>query len=282
MFNKRPTAFIFGAGNVGEYILPFVQEKYEVIAFLDNDKAKLGKKLKGVDIYTPEAILDSDYNIVVIASLAGVNRITEQLINLGVNIRDISTEYVDLHVKARIVFLEKLAELFQEQDIAGAIAECGVFQGEFASEINRLFPNKKLYLFDTFSGFDARDVLIEQQRGYSDLKTGHFNITNEEIVLSKLPFPDMVIIRKGYFPETTEGINEIFCFVNLDFDLYQPTLEGLNYFYPRMAKGGLILVHDYFSVGYKGVRQAVDEFKMKTEGVQLLPIGDGLSIAIHI
>ena len=43
----------------------------------------------------------------------------------------------------------------------------GVFRGEFASKINKCFPNSKLYLFDTFEGFDERDVKIELDRKFS-------------------------------------------------------------------------------------------------------------------
>jgi hypothetical protein len=35
---------------------------------------------------------------------------------------------------------------------------------------------------------------------------------------------------------------------------------GLEFFYPRMARGGLLLLHDYSSLHWEGARQAVDEF----------------------
>ena len=41
-------------------------------------------------------------------------------------------------------------------------------------------------------------------------------------------------------------------------DLYKPTLESIEFFYPRMKKGGIIISHDY-SVAL-GVRRAFDEF----------------------
>jgi O-methyltransferase len=62
--------------------------------------------------------------------------------------------------------------------------------------------------------------------------------TNENFVLSKMPHPQKCVIKKGYFPETAQGLNETFCFVNLDMDLYQPTIEGLRFFYSRMTGGG--------------------------------------------
>ena len=76
-------------------------------------------------------------------------------------------------------------------------------------------------------------------------------------------------------------MEESYCFVNLDFDLYQPTLAGLEYFYPRMVKSGIILVHDYFSRVYKGVKQAIFEFDKKENGIKLFPVGDGISVGIY-
>jgi len=275
-------AFIFGAGSVGKGVLPHVQKQYQVTAFLDNDKTKWNQTFEGIPVYEPKSILDADYDIVVIASQAGLHSITEQLLGLGVDRSEICTKYIDFSVRSRIVFLEKLGELFREQNIQGCIAECGVFQGEFAQEINRVFPAHKLYLFDTFSGFDPRDVEIEHENQYTVLGAGHFNITSEGLVLGKLPHPEMCVIRKGYFPETASGLEEErFCFVTLDFDLYQPTLAGLQFFAPRMTESGVILIHDYFADGFKGVRAAVNDFDPVAKGLRLLPIGDGLSVAIY-
>ncbi|MDR2361603.1 MAG: hypothetical protein LBD91_02625 [Prevotellaceae bacterium] len=104
---------------------------------------------------------------------------------MGVKQGRINTDYVVVPVKSRIIFLEKLGELFSERDIEGCVAEGGVFQGEFAKEINRIFPTKKLYLFDTFSGFDERDVYVERQHQYSKYGEAHLNITSEEFVIKK-------------------------------------------------------------------------------------------------
>lgn len=277
--NKLKKAYIFGAGHVGRNLLTQAMKEFEIIAFLDNDKTKWESTFDGFTIYKPEIIVDADYDVVITASLAGFNLMIEQLIDLGVPQEKICTDYVVSTVQSRIVFLERLAWMFHEKGLQGCVAECGVFMGEFAREINRVFPNHKFYLFDTFSGFDERDVAHESKNQYSELEAGHFNITTEELVLSKLPNPNTCIIRKGYFPETTEGLDETFCFVNLDFDLYQPTLAGLEYFAPRMVKGGVILVHDYFAAGFRGVKAAVNDFNKANE-YNVIPIGDGLSVLL--
>ena len=275
---SKPKAFIFGTGTTSKNILPSVEAKYEVIGYLDNNKSQLGS-----NIYSPEKLLAEDFDYVIIASLPGLNVIKEQLLNMGIEHGRIITDYVEQSVKSRIVFLENLAKHFQDIGMEGNVAEGGVLQGEFAKEINRVFPEKKLYLFDTFEGFSEKDTNIEKQKQFSVYGKGYLNITSEDLVLKKLPHPENVVIRKGYFPETTKDIDDTFCFVNLDFDLYKPILAGLEYFYPRMASGGAILIHDYFNEGFKGVKQAVRDFaETLSEPLRLLPIGDGFSICVIV
>ena len=65
--------------------------------------------------------------------------------------------------------------------------------------------------------------------------------------------------------------------------MYTPTIEGLRFFYPRMMPGGIILVHDYFTKFYHGVKQAIDDFEKEMSIILTrVPIGDGISIAIVI
>lgn len=87
------------------------------------------------------------------------------------------------------------------------------------------------------------------------------------------------MICKGYFPDTTAGLeNEQYAFVNIDVDLYKPILAGLEYFWPRLAENGYLLVHDYFSASYAGAKIAIEEFAEKHH-VGFIPIGDTLSVA---
>jgi len=277
---QLPKAFIFGAGSTGRGLLPIVSRKYQVIGFIDNNRAMIGRGFNDICVYGPEVIHPEENHVIIIGSHPGLHVIKNQLLDMGVKLENIDDSFVLVHSKARVLFLESLGKFFDKSDIAGCVAEGGVFQGEFATEINRVFPKSKLYLFDTFSGFDSRDTDFDKQANFSKFEEGHLNLTSEDMVTSKLAYPENCIICKGYFPETTIEIDEVFCFVNLDFDLYQPTLAGLEYFIPRMVKDGVILVHDYFSDGYKGVEQAIKDFEAKAGKLRLCPIGDGISIAI--
>jgi hypothetical protein len=180
---------------------------------------------------------------------------------------------------ARTEFLRYFA---MHNNIDGEVAECGVFTGDFAAQMNRFFPSKKLYLFDTFSGFDKRDVVLEvenEKLWWESSWLEKYNITDERLVILKCPYRDNIDIRKGYVPETLGGLeDERFAFVNLDMDVYKPTRAALEFFIPRMNKGGIILCHDYV-LKYLGIAQAVHEMAEKFK-VSLFPIGDNTSIAV--
>jgi len=192
--------------------------------------------------------------------------------------------------------IRTLAEYAETMDIRGAVfdllaerveklpgdlAELGVYQGDFAARINSRFPERTLYLFDTFEGFDARDMASET--GYSKASAGDFADTSVELVLSKLRAPEAAVVRKGYFPETAEGLEARFAFVSLDADLYEPTFAGLEWFYPRMVSGGILLLHDYENARFSGVRAAVDAYERTCGPLLMLPVGDlhGSVMVIH-
>ena len=277
----KKTAILFGAAGGGRRLLPKIVVNYDVKFFVDNDKKKWGDKVGKYEICSPSTLLQGVvYDYIIITSEPGKNSIFQQLLDVGVERSKIVTQYVESALEARDKFICNLADLWNENK-NGACAEVGVFQGQFAQVINSVFKDKKLYLFDTFEGFDKRDIEIERSNKYSIAEINDYNFTSVEMVLSRMPYSKQCIIKKGYFPDSTEGIEEQFCFVNLDLDLYSPTLQGLRWFSKRMTEGGVILVHDYFTTNFKGVRHAVEDFLREShKQYGIMPIGDGVSIAI--
>lgn len=159
----------------------------------------------------------------------------------------------------RAATIELMSHEIYRYGIEGNTAELGVYQGDFARLINHYFPDRKLYLFDTFEGFDERDAKADRAGKFSS-GTQDFSRTSEELVLSKMEHKDNCIIRKGWFPDTAEGIEDKFCFVSLDADLYDPLACGLEFFYPRLVHGGVIMIHDFNNDNYSGARSAVKDF----------------------
>jgi O-methyltransferase len=145
--------------------------------------------------------------------------------------------------------------------ISGSLAEIGVYKGLTAKLIHYYLPERKFYLFDTFEGFSYGDLNFEKQRTGLQARKEWFNDTSVEGVLNYIkPLNNNIIVKEGHFPDTVDKIikDEEFAFVHLDADLYNPTKEGLEFFYPRLVGGGVILVHDYMS--WQGAHDAVNDF----------------------
>ena len=149
-------------------------------------------------------------------------------------------------------------ERIKKNNVIGAFAELGVYRGETARMIHEMDPSRKLYLFDTFEGFDKNDLKAENSSNPNS--SIDFSNTSIEMVTKFIDGNSNILIHKGYFPSTTKNLmEEKYSFVHLDADLYNPTLSGLHYFYPLLSPGGVILVHDYNHT-WAGVQQAVDKF----------------------
>lgn len=179
-------------------------------------------------------------------------------------------EYFDL----RAAEFALIAGRLNARKVPGCVAELGVFQGDTARVLNALFPDRTLYLFDTFTGFTEVDLLAEHQATGAPIRPEEFADTSVEAVKSRLPFPERAVFCPGRFPETAEGLEERFALVSLDPDLYAPTLAGLNYFVPRLAPGGVIVLHDYGNGRFPGVKKAVAEYETQNGPFCLLPLCD--------
>ena len=158
--------------------------------------------------------------------------------------RDLENDYV------RMRTLEALCR--ELEGLPGAAAELGVYRGGFARCINLLLPERTLYLFDTFEGFDAAEAK-GQAAGFVQ---AHRN-TGADRVLRLMPHPEKVIIKRGLFPASLGGLEDRFALVSLDVDLEESTLTGLRWFYPRLNPSGYLLLHDYNSPRLPGVKRAL-------------------------
>ncbi len=177
----------------------------------------------------------------------------------------------------RLSTFELIAWEINQNKIEGNVAELGVYKGEFAKYINEAFPEKKLYLFDTFKGFNSIDIKNENKKYKS--KFNDFSNTSIQIVLEKMKFPDNCIVKQGYFPDSLDKLDDRFCFVSLDADLFDPIYNGLKYFYPRLNNGGYIFIHDYNNDSYPGAKDAVLTFCRENK-ISFVPISDGWGTAI--
>lgn len=169
--------------------------------------------------------------------------------------------------------LALISNEIKRKGLSGSLAEVGVYKGDFSKKMNFLFPDKRLYLFDTFEGFLASDISQDYDESFFAQAVLSFRDTNSDYVLSQMSAPNSCVIKKGLFPDTYDLQNEEFCLVSLDADLYGPIKSGLEIFYPLLVKGGYILVHDYNSGAFSGVNQAVQEY-CDSRDISYVPIPD--------
>ena len=157
----------------------------------------------------------------------------------------------------------------EREEIPGAFAEVGVWRGDTSRLVHLQAPNRVLHVFDTFNGFPNCD--LENANPADAIR---FRDTSIAAVKSRLGNTDNVVFHVGRFPETAEGLEqEIFSLVLLDLDIYRPTLAALEFFYPRISRGGFCFIHDYNSPesDYAIKRAAISFFSDKPELLIELP-----------
>jgi O-methyltransferase len=264
---------IFGAGQGGHMALNLLSADHEITAFCDNKKSLQNTVLDNIPVLPPASAnwKQAECAVIAVFNLDAVSQIRSQLQELGfcgsiLVLTDLRKSY-----DARLAVLRLMSKEIHQRNIEGDVAELGVYKGATAAQLNRLFPERTLHLFDTFEGFFGADVTAENGRSHA--RSGDFSDTSADLVRSRLPYPEQTRFYIGRFPSLLPADETRFCLVSLDPDLYLPTATGLRWFYPRMNKGGVIVVHDYNNLQFSGVRDAVNEF-CDEYGVVPVPLCD--------
>lgn len=180
---------------------------------------------------------------------------------------------------ARFISLLLNVRKVMEDGIEGDIAELGVWRGNSAALLARVAEQhgRKLFLFDTFEGFDARDLKGVDSSG----RKGEFKDTSIDYVKETVACHASVRYITGFFPESIpeDLLSSKYSVVHLDCDLYEPMKAALEFFYPRMSKGALLIMHDYSCGTWPGATRAINEFCTATgETLILLPDKSGSAI----
>jgi len=187
-----------------------------------------------------------------------------------------------------------------QNNIAGDFVECGVWRGGnaliAASVFKRYNSCKKVYLFDTFEGFDNitttdKDNLIADMSNVSDeIRTDE----DLQVLMAKLYdtaqnrnslnavrttfekcglLDDNIVFVKGDVLETLNSCtlpSEI-CVLRLDTDLYESTKFELESLYPRLSIEGVLMLDDYGF--HEGSRLAVEDYFSENKKPLLQVIG---------
>ena len=163
--------------------------------------------------------------------------------------------------------------------IPGDTAECGVYKGQSSyliCKINRInaLQQRIHFAFDSYKGLSEPSALDGKH-----WTKGSLSCSIDEVKKNLGEFKN-VSFQKGWIPERFSHVeNRKFSFVHIDLDLHQPTRDSIQFFYPRMNNGGIILCDDYGFTTCLGVTTAIDEFlKNKPEKMISLSCGGGFLI----
>jgi O-methyltransferase len=156
---------IFGAGQSGRMIKKLLHGTCKSIFYMDNNYKNLPDFIDEIPVVSPKELTNirPDKIIISVLNKEAAEEIHLWLIDEGIRESDILnigslTKLFDI----RLSTLRLLSEEINEKKVEGNVAELGVYKGYLARELNLLFKDRKLYLFDTFTGFDARDIEYEK------------------------------------------------------------------------------------------------------------------------
>lgn len=149
----------------------------------------------------------------------------------------------------------------QSSKLDGALLEVGVWRGGTGALIAKRAEicgiHDKIYLCDTFTG------VIKATKNDPHYMGGEWADTSEEIVKKLLKRVDAenAIVLKGIFPDETGTMIEDkqIRFCHIDVDTYESAKDILNWVWPRMPRGGILVYDDYGSIDCQGIRKHVEE-----------------------
>ncbi len=173
----------------------------------------------------------------------------------------------------RLDNIQYCAENIIRDDIPGDFIETGVWRGGAIIFMRAILKthnikDKKVWVADSFEGIPEQDAEeypadigdLSNVRAVTavSLKEVTENIKNYGLL------DDQIEFLPGWFKDTLpDAPIEKLSLIRLDGDLYQSTMESLENLYPKLTKGGYLIVDDYT---WPACQQAVHDYRSR-EGI---------------
>ncbi len=312
------SVWVFGTGKGGGSVASALQDHgVKVAGFLDN-RVETTDTFNDLPVKPPAAVenIDARTLAIVIASQTYLDSMEDQLVRLGLTkgihyycpmerLRKVDAHAVPStlsrttrkydgdftwiflsrdRTRGVSLTLDETYTLYQgvrtTSSLPGCIAEMGVYRGGSARIMCEAKGDTPLFLCDTFEGMPA----LENEHDTLGVwvKT-HTNTSMESVREYLAPYPNVHFV-KGIFPDSLANHGELgmasrqFRFVHLDVDLYESTMQGLQWFWPRMVSGGWLVSHNYNLTYGKwgdtpGVKKAFLEY-FKSDACRIVEIAD--------
>jgi O-methyltransferase len=201
---------------------------------------------------------------------------------------DLEPEFLELYEACRektMTSIERMYALYQatvhvaERGVPGDLVECGVWRGGsvmlMALILLRLDRRDRvIWLYDTFDGMTApslEDIHEMTGQSASEILAGHERTTDdpfwgvasrssveESLRLTGYPMDQFRFVEGNVTATIPSRAPAHIALLRLDTDWYDSTRHELQHLYPRVSRGGVLIVDDY---GYwRGARKATDEY----------------------
>ena len=171
----------------------------------------------------------------------------------------------------------------QSLSLNGDFVECGTFKGDFAWVINRVVRpasrEKKFYLYDSFEGFAPTDQTVDS--AYADFANPIYREKGIfDSVQSRFAQDQHVVITKGFLPETLQkAAPAVVSFLHMDLNSPGAELASLEFFWPRIVPGGVVVFDDYGWKVFAKQKELEDHFaRERNHSILELPTGQGLLV----
>jgi hypothetical protein len=232
-----------------------------------------------------QEIKQNDYQIIMAQQqlLAGMKDADPRFYDIYEKCRPFTMTSVE-----RMYALYKSVEYIVSANLDGGFAETGVWRGGSCMLIAETLlalssPSRRIFLFDTFAGHPQPDAdkdvdiwgnraIDEWQRMTKDGNHGWGYVSLEEVranlALTGYPTNNLIFV-KGMVEETVRHVPSMdkLALLRLDTDWHDSTRVSLEYLYPRLVNGGVLVIDDYGH--YQGQRMAVDAY-LKASGESIL------------
>jgi O-methyltransferase len=200
---------------------------------------------------------------------------------------DVSLAFVETYKKVRPYTMTSPERIFslceavtylQKNKIEGDIVECGVWKGGSMMAVALILLSlgevgRDLYLFDTFegmseptdddvdiAGLSAKNLLHNSDKAKDESVWCNAALDGVKEVIESTGYPgNKTHFVKGMVEETIPHFAPSkIALLRLDTDWYESTKHELEHLFPRLSKGGVLIIDDYGH--WQGARKAVDEY----------------------
>ena len=173
--------------------------------------------------------------------------------------------------------------------LPGDFVECGVNRGFLSSSIMHYLDwnsrNKTFYLLDTFGGLDLRYVSEEElasgavEKNQSMIDSGFYTVDIEPVRQNFAEWHNVKIVQ-GAIPNTLRQIDtDQIAFAGIDMNCSPPEVAAMEFLWPKLVDGAVVVFDDYAYSGYRPQKVAMDKFAAERGATILsLPTGQGMLI----